>query len=140
VRRGAVRGGLALLATLHLTWGIPATLAPRWFFDSFPLGRHWTAAYPPYNEHLMVDVGAAFLTLGVLLALAAALMDRRVTTVVLLGVLVFSTVHLAFHLLRHALLTGVDLVASLVALALGVALPAALLLLVHMRRSEAPAA
>ena len=56
-----VRGGLVLLGALHLSWGVPATLAPRWFFDSFPgLGHAWTAAYPPYNGHLVTDLGATF--------------------------------------------------------------------------------
>ncbi|MFB9234787.1 hypothetical protein ACFFWC_04440 [Plantactinospora siamensis] len=109
---------------------MPAAAAPRWFFDSFPgLGHAWTAAYPPYNEHLVTDLGAAFLTLGALLLAAAWLADRRVTLVVLGGVLLYSCVHLAFHLLRHGTLGGVDLAASLVALALGVGIPAVLLVL-----------
>jgi hypothetical protein len=119
-----------LLGALHLSWGVPATLAPRWFYDTFPgLGHAWTAAYPPYNAHLITDLGATFTTLGVLLLLAAWLADRTVTAVVLCGVLVFSSLHLAFHLRDHGSLTGADLVASLTALALGVAAPAALLVL-----------
>jgi hypothetical protein len=119
-----------LLGALHLSWGVPATLAPRWFYDTFPgLGYAWTAAYPPYNAHLITDLGATFTTLGVLLLLAAWLADRKVTAVVLCGVLVFSSLHLAFHLRDHGSLTGADLVASLTALALGVAAPAALLVL-----------
>ena len=112
--RALLRAGLVLLGLLHLHWGVPAVLAPRWFFDHFPgLGHAWTAAYPPYNEHLMTDVGAAFLTLGALLLAAAWLADRRVTAVVLGGVLVFSGIHLVFHLARHGGLTGADLAASL---------------------------
>jgi hypothetical protein len=123
-----VRAGLALLGVLYVSWGIPAIVAPRWFFDTFPgLGHAWTAAYPPYNAHLMTDVGAAFLTLGVLSLVAAALADRRVAVVVLIGLLVFSTVHLVFHLADHGALTGVDLAASLGALALGVILPGVLI-------------
>lgn len=128
--RALLRAGLILLGALHLSWGVPAVLAPRWFFDHFPgFGHAWTAAYPPYNEHLMTDVGAAFLTLGALLLVAAWLADRRVTTVVLTGVLIFSGVHLVFHLVRHGALAGADLAASLTTLALGVALPVALLVL-----------
>jgi hypothetical protein len=123
-----VRAGLALLGVLHLSWGIPAVAAPRWFFDTFPgLGHAWTAAYPPYNAHLMTDVGAAFVTLGVLLLLAAVLADRRVTVVVLVGVLTFSALHLGFHLADHGALAGADLAASLTSLALGVIVPGALL-------------
>lgn len=133
---GLVRGGLVLLGVLHLSWGVPATLAPRWFFDNFPgLGHAWTAAYPPYNSHLVTDLGATFTTLGVLLLLAAWLADRKVTAVVLCGVLVFSSLHLAFHLRDHGELAGVDLVASLAALVMGVVLPAALLVLDRRNRA-----
>lgn len=125
-----VRAGLILLGLLHLSWGVPAVLAPRWFFDTFPgFGLAWTAAYPPYNAHLMTDVGAAFTTIGVLLLVAAWLDDRRVTAVVLVGVLIFSTLHLVFHLRDHGLLHGFDLGASLTSLAAGVLAPVALLLL-----------
>ncbi|MFI6758319.1 hypothetical protein ACIBF5_04135 [Micromonospora sp. NPDC050417] len=131
-----VRAGLILLGLLHLSWGLPAVLAPRWFFDHFPgLGQTWTAAYPPYNAHLMTDVGAAFLTLGGLLLTAAWLADRRVTRVVLGGVLFFSTAHLIFHLSHHGTLTGGGLVASLVSLALGVLAPSALLMLTRWPRA-----
>ncbi len=114
-------------------------LAPRWFFDNFPgLGRRWTAAYPPYNEHLMSDVGAAFLTLGVLLLLAGWLADRRVTAVVLTGLLVFSAVHLLYHSRERGLMTGPDLGASLASLALGVVIPLAMLIVTLRAGSRRP--
>jgi hypothetical protein len=128
--RSVLRAGLALLGVLHLSWGIGATVAPKWFFDTFPgFGERWTAAYPPYNEHLMTDVGAAFATLGFLLLVAAVLADRRVTTVVLLGVILFSALHLVFHAAHHGDLTGASLSLSLTSLAAGVLAPLALLLL-----------
>jgi hypothetical protein len=133
---------VAILGVLHLSWGVGAIAAPRWFFDTFPgFGRHWTAAYPPYNEHLMTDVGAAFLTLGVMLLIAAWMRDRKVTFVVLIGLLVFSTAHLAFHLRDPGDLTGADLAASLTSLALGVIVPGLLLVLSRARsprRESAP--
>jgi hypothetical protein len=125
-----VRAGLLVLALLHLSWGAVATLAPRAFFDSFPFfGNGWTAAYPPYNAHLMTDVGAAFVTLGVLLLAAAWLDDRRVTAVVLTGLLVFSGLHLAFHLRDPGGMAGFDRYGSLASLVAGVLAPIALLLL-----------
>ena len=126
---------VAILGVLHLTWGVGAVAAPRWFFDNFPgFGRHWTAAYPPYNEHLMTDVGAAFLALGVILVIAAGMRDRKVTNVVLIGLLVFSTAHLVFHSRDRGSLTGADLAASLTALAVGVVVPA-FILIVNWARS-----
>jgi len=133
-----VRVGLLLLGLLHVGLGVPAVLAPRRYFDTFPgLGHAWTAAYPPFNRHLMVDVGAAFLALGVMLLAAAWLRDRRVAGVVLVGDLVFNTVHLGFHLGDHGRLTGVDLAASLGSLAVGVLAPAALLAALAARGTPA---
>ncbi|HEY3008705.1 MAG TPA: hypothetical protein VGJ63_11680 [Micromonosporaceae bacterium] len=126
-----VRAGLALLGALYLAGGVPALVAPRWFFDEFPgFGHRWTAAYPPYNPHLVADLGATFVTLATLLLLAAWLADRRVAGAVLAGVLVFSTLHLVFHATHTGTLTGFDLAASLTALALGVLIPAVLLVAV----------
>lgn len=126
---------LAVLGVLHTSWGVAAIAVPRWFFDNFPgLGRHWTAAYPPYNEHLMTDVGAAFLALGVLLLIAAWLKDRKVTNVVLIGLVVFSAAHLAFHSHNPGNLQGADLAASLATLALGVVVPGVMLIVSWARR------
>lgn len=134
-RRGVpplVAAGLTALGGLHLLWGAWAWFAPRHFYETFPgFGQRWTVAYPPYNAHLIADLGATFLTFGVLLALAAALRDRRVATVVLIGVLVFSVLHLAFHL-THRGEPGIP-GSSLVALVLGVLAPA--ILIVLTRRS-----
>ncbi|GIH09904.1 hypothetical protein Rhe02_79710 [Rhizocola hellebori] len=129
-----LRLGLALLAAFHLLFGVPAVVAPHWYFDHFPgAGHQWTAAYPPYNEHLMTDVGAAFTALGVLLAMAAVMADRRVTNVVLIGLLVFSALHLAYHTGRHGNMHGGELLASLASLAAGVLGPLALLWLNRRR-------
>ncbi|HLT10343.1 MAG TPA: hypothetical protein VK028_05990 [Micromonosporaceae bacterium] len=125
-----VRTATALLAAAYLGWGAWATVAPRHFFDTFPgFGQRWTAAYPPFNEHLMADLGATFLTLGFLLAVGAALPDRRVRRTVLAGALVFNTLHLFFHATHHGLLAGWGLGASLASLVVGVLLPAILIAL-----------
>ena len=137
-----VRAGIAALAVVNAWWGAWAWFAPRSFFDTFPgFGHHWTAAYPPYNEHLVTDLGSTFLTLAALLAAAAVLPDRRVRVVVLGGVLVFNGLHLAFHVGHHEGMAPFDVEASLTSLALGVLAPVALLLLdawVTPRRTRLP--
>jgi hypothetical protein len=130
MRRWVVRAGVTLLAAVNLGWGLWAVVTPESFFLTFPgFGHHWTAAYPPYNEHLVSDLGAIFLTLAVLLGIAAVLDERKVTLTVLAGVTVFNGLHVVFHLGHHGMLTGVDLVASLVVLGAGVAGPAVLMAL-----------
>jgi hypothetical protein len=119
-----VRLGLAAMAALNLWWGLWASLAPRLFFDGFPgFGHHWTAAYPPYNAHLVTDLGATFLTLGALLAVAAVVADRRVRWSVLAGVWLFNTLHLAFHAGHRGTMSIVDYRASVASLAAGAAAP-----------------
>src|SRR5258705_13159799 len=109
-----VRVGIGLLAAVNAWWGGWARFAPRHFFDTFPgFGHYWTAAYPPYNEHLVTDLGSTFLTLAFLLGAAAWLDQRPVRWVVLTGVIVFNALHLEFHALHAGLLSGFELGASL---------------------------
>ncbi len=142
--RWVVRVGLGVLSALHLWWGAWAIVNPRGFFDTFPgFGRRWTAAYPPFNEHLVSDLGAIFVTLGVLLGLAAIVDDGKVTAVVLAGAVTFGALHLAFHVTHHGTLTGADLSLSLASLVPGVLAPIALLVtdrLVRRRARDAGAA
>jgi hypothetical protein len=125
-----VRIGLAVLAAANVWWGVWALVAPRQFFETFPgFGHHWTAGYPPYNHHLVADLGSTFLTLGVLLVAGAVSRDRRIRRLVLAAVLVFNTLHLVFHATDAGILGTVDYAASVAALAAGVVAPVILLLL-----------
>ena len=66
------RVALGLIAVFMLPAGLQATLAPKSFFDDFPLGRGWIAHQgDAYNEHLVRDVGALFLALIVATAWTA---------------------------------------------------------------------
>ena len=124
-----VRAGMWLLGLVYLGWGVPAVVAPQWFFDHFPgLGQHWTAAYPPYNEHLMTDVGVAACTLGGMLVAGAFLADRKVNAIVLGAVAFYESLHLVFHLREHGALGSASLTLSLLSLAVGVLFPIALLI------------
>jgi hypothetical protein len=134
---GVVRAGMAALGLVHAWWGLWAYLWPSQFYGAFPgLGRRWTAAYPPYNEHLVTDLGATFLTLAFLLLAGAGVRNRGVRTVVLAGVGLFGALHLSFHLGHPGTMSGIDLSASLFFLALGVLAPA-VLLVVDRRWSRA---
>jgi hypothetical protein len=125
-----VRPGMAVLAAINAWWGAWARFAPRHFFDTFPgFGHHWTAAYPPYNEHLVTDLGSTFLALAFLLGVGAAVRNRTVRWVVLAGVGLFNLLHLSYHAVHLGGLSGVDVAASLTTLALGVVAPAVLVVL-----------
>ena len=117
----------ALTATLVLTGGW-ALGAPRSFYDRFPgAGHTWVALLPPYNEHLVRDVGSLSLSLAVLTAATALMLEWRLVIVASLATLVWSTPHLAFHLGHLEGLSTADKVGQVVVLVLGVAAPLALL-------------
>jgi len=117
----------ALTATLVLTGGW-ALGAPRSFYDRFPgAGHTWVALLPPYNEHLVRDVGSLSLSLAVLTAATALMLEWRLVIVASLATLVWSTPHLAFHLGHLEGLSTADKVEQVVVLVLGVAAPLALL-------------
>jgi len=117
----------ALFATLALTGGW-ALGAPRSFYDSFPgAGHTWVALLPPYNEHLVLDVGGLSLSLAVLTAAAALTLQRLLVIVTALAVVVWSTPHLLFHLGHLEGLGTADKVGQVVVLVLGVAAPLVLL-------------
>lgn len=125
---GWVRGGLWFLSVGALGVGVWALLLPRSFYDDFPLpGRNRVSTIGPYNEHLIRDYGSMNLALGVLLTMAAILLERRLVQVSLVAWLVYATPHFAFHLTEtHAFSPG-DNVAQLGALGFLVFLPAVML-------------
>ncbi len=132
------RAGVAALGLVELSWGGWAYFAPAEFYRDFPgFGHRWTAGYPPYNEHLIADLGATFLTIGALLVFAAVRNDNRVTAVVLAGAMLFNVLHLAFHATHEGTMTGADYPLSLLALLFGVLVPAVLLALLPRHRRAA---
>jgi len=134
MRTSWLRPGLLLLAAASIVVGLWALLVPRSFYDDFPLpGRDWVSSLGPYNEHLVRDVGALNLALGVLLATAALLLERRLVQVSLVAYLVYTVPHFAFHLMTGHALPLVDNIANLVTLGIAVLLPLALLALGRSR-------
>jgi hypothetical protein len=96
--RTALRVGLVILAAMQLLVGAWALLAPRAFYDGFPLPGHaWVALLPPYNEHLVRDVGALNLALTVVLGAAAWTLDRTMVRVALVALMIFAVPHAVFH-------------------------------------------
>ena len=90
-RAGLMRGGLGLLSLSALAVGAWALFLPRSFYEDFPsAGRAWVSALGPYNGHLLADVGAMYLALGVLLALAAVSLGKELVRASLVAWLVFA--------------------------------------------------
>ncbi|MGW7006109.1 hypothetical protein ACWGCW_25685 [Streptomyces sp. NPDC054933] len=140
--RSRLRAGLIALAVSQGLAGVIQLLLPRRFYDDFPTPRHpWVAMLPPYNEHLMRDVGALTLAYVLVLGVAAVSMEQRMVRTALAANLVFTVPHFIFHAahLRHV--PPVDAITQTIALGLGVVLPVALLYLSkHTHAADEPAA
>ncbi|MFF5081395.1 hypothetical protein ACFY36_30475 [Actinoplanes sp. NPDC000266] len=118
-----------VLAFLAAVLGVWAGGFPLSFYNDFPIsGWQWVSLLGPYNEHLTRDFGATMLALLVFTVWA-----WRTPTVEKLRVtgwawLLFSVVHMLWHLLHLGVFTTAHKIGNVVALAL-ILLPAALLVL-----------
>jgi hypothetical protein len=125
-----LRAGLLVLAATALLPGVWGTLWPRSFFDDFPgAGNAWVAAFPPYNEHLVRDVGAFYLGFGVLLLGAAVVTRRRLVQVALVAWVTATVPHGLFHLRHLGELETSHAVLQSIVLAIVTVLPLWLLML-----------
>ena len=130
-----LRAGLVFLGLGAALPGLWALFAPESFYEDFPgAGFAWVELLPPYNEHLVRDVGAFYLGFAVLLFTAAVLMDARITRVALVVWLVAAVPHFIFHLSHLDGYETSDAIGQSVALGLGVVIPLFLLPLVKKAR------
>lgn len=93
----AARAALILLLLAALAVGLTATIVPRTFYEDFPFLASWVELFPPYNEHLITDVGSLYLGFAVLLAWAAVTLDRTLVQAVSVAWLLSAGIHLLFH-------------------------------------------
>ena len=116
--RRVARLCLAAIAAFMVPAGLQAAVAPRSFFEDFPLGRGWVAAEGgAYDEHLVRDVGVLFLALIVVTVWAAWRGEFVVPVAV--AWLVQGVGHFAYHVGHVDGLPSIDrfgLVGSLVAI------------------------
>ena len=120
----SARIALIVLLAATATIGLVATLAPRTFYDDFPFLAHWVELLPPYNEHLVTDVGGLYLGFAILFAWAARTLDRTLTRAVCSAWLLVAAIHLGFHATHLDGFGTDDAVAELASLALLVVAPA----------------
>jgi hypothetical protein len=120
-----LRAGVWFTTAVELAVGVVATLAPRAFYDYVP----WVDLALPFAEHLMRDYGAMNLALGLVTAVAAITMDRRMVRTALAAYLLFAVPHLLFHITHHQHYTAQQAVGETTALTIAVLLPIALLAL-----------
>ncbi len=112
------RVALAFLFLSAASIGLIATLFPQTFYDDFPFLSHWVDLLPPYNEHLVTDVGGLYLGFAVLLAWAAWTLERTLVQAVCTAWLLTAAIHLFFHATHLDDFDTGDAIAEIVSLAL----------------------
>jgi hypothetical protein len=117
------RAALVLLAVSAAGVGLVAAFAPRTFYDEFPYVGHWVDRLPPYNEHLVTDVGALYLAFALLLAWAAATLQHELVRASCVAWILFSVLHFVFHARNLEGFGTGDAVAELVSLGAVIAVP-----------------
>jgi hypothetical protein len=88
-----MRGGLFTLAGLQTIVAFWQYVFPRSFYDNFPTVK----LDPPFNEHLVSDVGGLGLAVTATLYFAAVVLDTKVAAAALLGYSVYVVTHFIFH-------------------------------------------
>jgi hypothetical protein len=96
-RPGLARTALAVLTAYCIFIGLTAAAAPHTFYADFPFLAHWVERLPPYNEHLVTDVGGLYLGFAVVLGIAAWKLERTLVLAASAGFLTVALPHLLFH-------------------------------------------
>lgn len=93
-----IRIGLLYLAAGAALIGPWALFAPQSWFDDFPgVVGPWAGALPPYNEHLVRDVGAFYTGFAFLFLWAARRPARALVVPVCWAWVIVQVPHLVFH-------------------------------------------
>ena len=111
------RAALLVLVGYCLFIGGVAAATPHTFYTSFPFIAHWVERLPPYNEHLVTDIGGLYCGFAVFLAWAAWKPERSIVLAASIGFLTVTVPHLLYHSLHLEGFGFVDGAAELAALA-----------------------
>ena len=106
------------------------------FYDDFPLGRAWVEMLPPYNEHLVSDVGGFYLAFALLFAWAAVSLQRALVVPLYTAWILAALLHFEYHVTHLDGWDVGDAVAQTVVLALVLIVPVAAAVAVRRVPSE----
>jgi hypothetical protein len=131
-----LRVALGLLAVSAASVGLPATFVPRRFYDDFPFVASWVDRLPPYNAHLVTDVGGFYLAFAVLFAWAAWRPRRELVVPLCVAWALAAMLHLRFHVTHLSGFPTADAIAEIASLALVLALPVLVIVLLRRQSSS----
>ena len=130
-RLRCARACLALLCVYTLSTGATAAFAPHTFYENFPFLAHWVDRLPPFNEHLVTDIGGLYPGFAVVFGWAAWKPDRAMARGAAAAFLLVASLHLAFHATHLEGFETPDAIAELGALATLLIPPAVVLWAIH---------
>ncbi len=108
---------LAFLLLTGLLVGVWALAVPTSFYSSFPgFGLTWVSIDGPYNEHLIRDVGAAYLMIAALSGLSIVRPAAAPPLAVGLATMGFNVPHLVYHTTHLAMYDPLDKVLNVAVL------------------------
>ena len=119
-RRTLVRLSLAFLFVSTAFTGLSAALTPHGFYADFPFVTHWVDLLPPYNEHLVTDVGELYLGFAILFGWATWTLQPALVRPLCAAWLVPSVLHLGFHAAHLGEFSTADAISEIFALTLTV--------------------
>lgn len=123
--RSWVRAGLIVFGVGDVLLGAFAYLLPHHFYNDVPT----VAMDPPFSQHFVSDVGAFYISQGLVLVLAAIVMELWLVRAALAGYVTFAILHLAFHASHLSGMPPHDAILLVTALALDAAIPLTLLIM-----------
>jgi presenilin-like A22 family membrane protease len=103
--------------------GVPATFFPRAFYDSFPAGLSWVSKIPPYNQHLVMDVGGFYLAFTLLFIWTGVTLQRSQIVPVVFAWTLAQAIHFVYHVTHLDNFDTADAVAQTASLAVILVLP-----------------
>jgi hypothetical protein len=121
--RTVLRAALLFVAVSALLPGLEGTFGPSSFYGSFPLGRGWVELLPPYNEHLIRDVGGFYLAFAILFAWAAVTLAAALVVPLCVAWSVAAVLHAIFHIAHLEGFSTGDAIAQTTGLLAVIALP-----------------
>jgi hypothetical protein len=128
-RRVLATLSLGLLAVIQAVIGGWALIAPASFYTGLPAAGHpWVALLPPFNEHLVRDVGALSLALAVVLVVAAGSSQSLMIRTAVAAFAVYTVAHTVFHARHLEGFSVLDATAQMVGFGLQLGLAATALL------------
>ena len=126
-RRAIAAVSLWTLAANSAFTGLTAALAPRAFYDDFPAGLAWVDRLPPYNQHLVSDVGGFYIAFALLFVWAAVSLHRALVVPLCTAWIVAALLHFGYHVTHLDGFDTGDAIAQTVVLGLLLVLPVAAL-------------